>query len=246
MRYFLELAYHGGIYHGWQVQPNAITIQQVLNEALSTILRSEIETIGSGRTDTGVHATKQIAHFDHDQQLPENLIGKLNSLLPKGIAIYSCKPVKEDASARFEASSRSYIYKMNKQKDPFSDGLSYFYRISLDLKAMNDCCTVIKKWTDFESFSKVHTDVHTFNCKIIDARWEEDNEGYRFYVSANRFLRGMVRALVGTMILAGERKISVDDFQKILEAKDRKKAGRSVPAHGLYLSAVEYPEEIYL
>lgn len=247
MRYFLELSYHGGAYHGWQIQPNAITVQQVLNEALSTILRQTIETIGSGRTDTGVHASKQVVHFDIDQPITGlDLPHKLNSLLPKSMAIHSCRAVKEDVNARFEATSRSYVYKLNKHKNPFEEGLSYLYPRPLDLAAMNACCEVIKDWTDFESFSKVHTDVHTFDCTITDARWEEDNEGYRFYVSANRFLRGMVRALVGTMLLAGEGKLTPEGFVEILESKDRKKAGRSVPAQGLYLCAVDYPDEIYI
>ncbi len=246
MRYFLELSYDGTRYHGWQIQKNAITVQQVLDESLSKILRQPIATVGSGRTDTGVHALMQVAQFDAERAVSSNLVARLNSLLPKDIAVHSCRQVKEEAHARFDATLRSYVYKINGSKSPFEEGLSYHYSRDLDMNVMERCCEVLREWTDFESFSKVHTDVHTFVCRIFEARWEHQNDQLRFYVSANRFLRGMVRAMVGTMLLAGEGKISTEEFKKILESKDRKKAGRSVPACGLYLSEVTYPKEIYI
>lgn len=246
MRYFLELSYDGTCYHGWQIQDNAVSVQQVLNEALSKILRAEVSTVGSGRTDTGVHALVQVVHFEFDESLPENLPARLNSLLPKDMAVASCVQVTHEAHARFDATSRSYVYKIHQAKNPFLDGQSYLYTPKLDLDKMNDCSRLILDWIDFECFSKVHTDVRTFDCTISEARWEKKNDQIFFYVSANRFLRGMVRAMVGTLLLAGERKLSLSEFKNILESKDRKKAGRSVPACGLYLSEVKYPKEIYL
>lgn len=246
MRYFLEISYDGTAYHGWQYQNNAISIQQVLSEALSTILRSDVKIVGSGRTDAGVHASQQFAHFDFEKELLLDLCYRLNGYLPKDIAVHSLKEVHNDTNARFQAKSRSYIYRMHKSKSPFKTGRSFLFDRPLDLSLMNECCELIKNWEDFQSFSKVHTDVATFNCEIFEARWEESNDGFTFYVSANRFLRGMVRALVGTMLEVGEGKKSVEDFLQILKSKDRRQAGSSAPAHGLYLSRVEYPNEIYV
>lgn len=247
MRYFLEISYDGIAYHGWQIQNNASTVQQVLNEALSTILRQDISTIGSGRTDTGVHALNQVVHFDVS---PETKVGdlchKLNSLLPTDISANELRRVQEDANARFAAISRSYLYRIHRQKNPFLIHQSYLYNRALDLDMMNESCEIIKRWMDFESFSKIHTDVNHFNCEIFDAKWEEYNGEIHFHVSANRFLRGMIRAMVGTMLLVGEGKINLDTFEEILESRDRTKAGRSVPAHGLYLKDIIYPKDIYL
>ncbi|MEO9805501.1 MAG: tRNA pseudouridine(38-40) synthase TruA [Reichenbachiella sp.] len=247
MRYFVDISYDGSSYHGWQIQNNARTVQGVLNEALSTILRTDISSIGSGRTDTGVHAIMQMVHFDHEKEIDaDQLMAKLNSLLPKDIAINHLMRVKESASARFDAMSRGYVYKMHKHKSPFKEGQSYHFNQSLDLEQMNLCCDLIKKWEDFEAMSKVKTEVNNFNCEIFNANWEKHNDGTHFHVSANRFLRGMVRALVGTMLEVGQARMSISDFQKVLESKDRKKAGRSVPAHGLYLRDITYPKDIYL
>ena len=246
MRYFLTLSYHGGAYHGWQEQPNALTVQQVLNQAMRTILRTPIETIGSGRTDAGVHAQVQVVHFDIEQHLTKDVLRKLNSILPHDIAVHDLRRVNDDVSARYNATSRSYFYRIVKKKNPFEEGLAYQFSRPLDIEVMNECGRIAVYWTDFQSFSKVHTDVHTFDCSVTEARWTEYNEYYIFSVSANRFLRGMVRALVGTMMLAGEGKLTPLGFREILEARDRTRAGRSVPAHGLYLSDVKYPEEIYL
>ena len=245
-RYFLEISYIGTAYHGWQVQPNAVSIQEVLNNALSMKLRREINCTGSGRTDAGVHALMQVAHFDVENEINDliDFQHQLNSMLPRDISINSIFPVHESASARFDACSRSYIYRINQQKDPFHHGRSYLFDHQLDLKRMNAACQVILKWTDFQAFSRVRTDVNTFNCTISHAAWEQNNDKLTFSVTANRFLRSMVRTLVGTMLDIAEKKISLDDFQAILESKDRKKAGRSVPACGLYLSNIEFPEAI--
>ncbi|WP_420582485.1 tRNA pseudouridine(38-40) synthase TruA [Reichenbachiella sp.] len=247
MRYFIDISYDGTNYHGWQIQNNAKTVQGVLNEALSTILRADISTIGSGRTDTGVHAMMQMVHFDYENEFDENLlVAKLNSLLPTDISANSIQKVKEDVSARFEASSRAYIYKIHQHKSPFKQGQSYHFHQPLDLEAMNACCELVKKWKDFEAMSKVKTEVNNFNCEIFSAYWEKQNDEIHFHVSANRFLRGMVRALVGTMLDVGQGRMSIKEFQAVLESRDRKKAGRSVPAHGLYLRDIIYSEDIYL
>ena len=247
MRYFIDISYHGANYHGWQIQNNAKTVQGVLNEALSTILRAEISTIGSGRTDTGVHAIMQMVHFDHNQLIDTNhLVAKLNSLLPLDISANAIAQVKDEVSARFDAISRAYIYKIHQFKSPFKQGLSYHFNQDLDLTLMNQSCDLIKKWTDFEAMSKVKTEVNNFNCEIFEAFWEKQNDEIHFHVSANRFLRGMVRALVGTMFEVGLKRMSLEQFQTVLESRDRKKAGRSVPAHGLYLRDIIYPKEVYL
>ncbi|UXP33652.1 tRNA pseudouridine(38-40) synthase TruA [Reichenbachiella agarivorans] len=247
MRYFLDISYDGTAYHGWQIQNNASTVQQVLGEALSTILRQEVVTTGSGRTDKGVHAINQVVHFDLDPNIKtQSLIHKLNGLLPKDISANELRRVQDDAHARFSAVSRSYLYRMHTRKSPFLEGKSFLFTRHLDLEAMNLSCDIIKRWLDFESLSKVHTDVHTFNCEIFDAYWESHNDEINFHVSANRFLRGMIRAMVGTMILVGESKINLDTFEAILESKDRTKAGSCVPAHGLYLKDIIYPKEIYI
>ncbi len=247
MRYFVDISYDGTQYHGWQIQNNARTVQGVLNESLSTILRTDISTIGSGRTDTGVHATMQIVHFDFEKEIDGcQFIAKLNSLLPQDIAANQLRRVREGASARFEAVSRTYIYKIHKHKNPFKQGQSYHFNQPIDLKQMNVCCDLIKNWSDFEAMSKAKTEVNNFNCEVFEARWEKHNDETHFQVSANRFLRGMIRALVGTMLDVFQGRRTIEEFQCILESRDRKKAGRSVPAHGLYLWDIAYPKEIYL
>lgn len=247
MRYFINLSYDGTAYRGWQIQNNAQTVQGVLNQALSTILRTETSTIGSGRTDAGVHAEMQMVHFDFEEivDLPK-LVNRLNGLLPKDIAVRWIRPVKPSSNTRFDAQSRAYIYHIHQHKDPFKPMTSYLYHPRLDLDSMNECCAIILRWDDFEAMSKVKTEVNNFNCKIFRAKWEKQNEGVTFSVSANRFLRGMVRALVGTMIAVGEGSLTTQDFEEILKSNDRRKAGRSVPAHGLYLRDIVYLDTIYL
>ena len=247
MRYFIDLAYKGTDYHGWQVQNNVLSVQQVLNNVLSTILRSEIFTVGSGRTDAGVHASQQIAHFDTEVILdPEKHLFKFNSMLPADISIKSIHRVTDEAHARFDATKRSYEYKIGSAKNPFHDDLEYTFNAELDIDAMNEASQLLLGTNDFESFSKVHTEVNNFLCSISRAEWKLDNELLTFYVSANRFLRGMVRTMVGTLLDVGMSRTSLLEFNAIIKSKDRTKAGRAVPAKGLFLSEVIYPVEIYI
>lgn len=242
MRYFLKLSYKGTAYHGWQIQPNAQSVQEILQKAMTTVLRSEISVVAAGRTDTGVHAKVMFAHFDIDTLPYEKAICifKLNSLLPKDIAILSIIEVSEDAHARFDAKKRTYQYYINQLKNPFDSEGSWYFRHSLDIELMNQAASLLLEITDFESFSKVHTEVNNFNCKIVNALWEKKEDQLIFTISADRFLRNMVRAIVGTLINVGTHKITLEEFEAIIDSKKRSEAGFSVPAHGLYLSAVEY------
>ena len=247
MRYFLQLSYNGAGYCGWQVQPNGISVQQVLNEALQTLLGASAVCTGSGRTDTGVHARMQVAHFDADLHLAhEELLYKLNSILPKDIAVQSLKPVKNEAHARYDAMCRSYEYHIHRQKDPFREGFSYYFKPEVDTDAMNAAASLLLEWKDFQSFSKVKTDVKHYDCEVFEAVWKNQNDTLVFYVSANRFLRGMVRAMVGTLLQVGIKKLSIDGLRQILEKRDRRAAARNVPPEGLYLTKINYPEEIYI
>lgn len=242
MRYFLEFAYKGTNYHGWQYQPNATSVQETLTKALSTILKIEIELVGAGRTDSGVHAKQMFAHFDFDQEIDiPYLSHKLNSFLPKDIAILNLHKVHHEAHARFDATKRTYEYHIHTKKDAFESDDSWYNQNDLNLDKMNDACKILFNYIDFECFSKVHTDVNTFNCTIFEANWTKVNNQLVFTISADRFLRNMVRAIVGTMVNIGLEKVSLPDFIQIIESKDRNKAGFSVPAHGLYLTKVEYP-----
>ena len=247
MRYFLDISYNGTAYHGWQEQTNAISIQEMINNALSLILRRETKCVASGRTDTGVHALQQVVHFDVDKALNKaEFQYQLNAVLPDDIAVNTTREVQEGAHARFDAMKRSYRYFMHSRKNPFKKETSYFFPHHIDLGQIAQGCKIFEQWTDFESFSKVKTDVTNFNCQIFEARWEEVENGYIFCVSANRFLRGMVRAMVGTLLDIGTGKRTPDQLKLVLEQRDRKAAGRSVPPQGLFLSAVEYPEHIYI
>lgn len=247
VRYFLDIHYKGTNYSGWQIQKNANTVQAELNTALSTLLKSPIETLGSGRTDAGVHARQQIAHFDTDKiQETEGFIYKLNSLLPKDIAVRDLERVKAEAHARVDATSRSYRYFIHSRKEPFMANSSYFFHQKLNLDLINEAIEILKNQKNFESFSKVHTKVNNFNCDIFDANWELLANGYVFFIRANRFLRGMVRALVGTLLDVGTKRTSIDQLKEIVKSKNRSKAGRSVSPDGLYLDSVKYPENIYL
>jgi tRNA pseudouridine38-40 synthase len=247
MRYFLDISYKGTNYSGWQIQGNANTVQDELNKTLSTLLRTEIETMGSGRTDAGVHAHHQIAHFDTDKiKNTDKFIYKVNALLPKDIAINKLLPVKEDAHARFDADSRSYQYFIHTYKDAFNQNTSHFFSAELDFKPIHEAIELIKSWKDFEAFSKVHTEVNHFNCDIFEAHWEPTAVGYVLYIRANRFLRGMVRTIVGTLLDIGTGKTSVADLEEILKSNNRQKAGRALSPDGLYLHAITYPKDIYL
>lgn len=242
MRYFLEFAYKGTNYHGWQYQPNASSVQETLTKALSTILKCEIDLVGAGRTDTGVHAKQMFAHFDLDFEFETQVIlHKLNSFLPKDIAALAIYTVHHEAHARFDATKRTYEYHIHTRKDPFETDNSWYYHHNLNIDLMNQACKILFNYTDFECFSKVNTDVNTFNCTIFDANWKQENNQLIFTISADRFLRNMVRAIVGTMINVGLEKVSLHQFIQIIESKDRNQAGFSVPAHGLYLTKVDYP-----
>ena len=241
MRYFIQISYNGTNYHGWQQQPNASSVQETLNKALSTVLNRTIDCMGAGRTDTGVHATQMYAHFDCDElQNTTSIIHKLNSFLPKDIVVHNLIQVHNDAHARFDATKRTYEYHIHSFKNAFLQNKSWYFHQKLNVDLMNQACKILFNHTDFQCFSKVHTDVNTFDCKIYEAFWKEENANLIFTISADRFLRNMVRAIVGTMVNVGLEKITLDEFQTIIESKDRKKAGFSVPAHGLYLTEIKY------
>jgi tRNA pseudouridine38-40 synthase len=243
MRYFIECAYRGSNYSGWQIQINALTVQEVIEKALSTLLKQKIVITGSSRTDAGVHAQVQMAHFDVDEEINnlENLVYRVNKVLPFDISIQRIFTVADDYHSRFEAISRKYEYRISRKKNPFLRGLSYEFQGNLDIQLMNESCLILFKHIDFQCFSKINTDVLTFNCSILEAHWkEETNDLLVFHIKANRFLRGMVRAIVGTLLEVGLGKISVSDFEKIILSKNRKKAGWSVPAEGLFLMEVNY------
>ena len=246
MRYFIQLSYNGKDFHGWQNQPNAITVQEVIEDALTKLLRAPIEIVGAGRTDAGVHAQMMIAHFETDQTLNDNLVFKLNSFLPKSIAIQSIKAVKEDAHARFDALSRSYIYRISLVKDVFNFEQSYFFKNKLNVDEMNRAAKILFEYKDFQCFSRSNTDVKTYNCKMMHAQWSVDGDELIFEISADRFLRNMVRAIVGTMLDIGVGKMKVEALHNIIQSKDRSNAGASAPAHGLYLTNIEYPNTVYL
>lgn len=246
IRYFIELAYNGSKYHGWQIQPGAPTVQEELNKALSTLLREDISVIGAGRTDTGVHASFYVAHFEVEQQLvdPEKIVYKLNRLLGKDIAIYQLYQVHPDVHARFSALSRTYKYYIDKQKNPFTYAYAWKVFPLPEITRMNEACHILFEYTDFTSFSKLHTDVKTNYCTILEAHWEDTGSQLIFTIKANRFLRNMVRAIVGTMLEIGQGKLSINGFRKIIESKDRCSAGTSVPGHALFLYDIEYPKGI--
>ncbi|MFD0794765.1 tRNA pseudouridine(38-40) synthase TruA [Mucilaginibacter litoreus] len=242
-RYFIELSYAGTNYHGWQIQPNAITVQELLNKALSTLLRQPVETIGCGRTDTGVHATQYFAHFDMNimDHRPWTMDKKrLNALLPYDIAVKRIFEVHPDAHSRFDAVKRSYEYHIHFHKDPFLHNRSWLLRDMPNLQLMNQAAAMIMQYSDFSSFSKSNTQVKTNNCKIVNAEWQQTSTGIVFKISADRFLRNMVRAIVGTLMMVGRKEIGPEDVRTIIESKKRSNAGTSVPACGLYLTEVVY------
>ncbi|AWI26565.1 tRNA pseudouridine(38-40) synthase TruA [Flavobacterium pallidum] len=242
MRYFIEFSYNGTHYHGWQSQPNAMSVQEVLEKAMSVIFSQKIYLVAAGRTDTGVHAKKMYAHFDMGplESIPV-LVQKLNSYLPKDIAIADITKVHDDAHARFDAIKRTYEYHIFTKKNVFGNETGWHYELPLDVEAMNMAAAMLLDYTDFQCFSKVNTDVNTFNCKITEAYWHTENNALIFRISADRFLRNMVRAIVGTLVNIGRNKISVDSLKSIIESKDRSKAGFSVPAQGLFLTEIDYP-----
>ena len=247
-RYFIRFAYDGTAYCGWQVQPNGLSVQEVLTKALCTILRTEdIEIVAAGRTDAGVHARNMVAHFDVEDRLPAglDLVNKLNSLLPSDISVIEIREVKPEVHARFDALSRRYEYHLVLQKDVFRHPFAMRIYNPLDFDRMNEAAKILFEYSDFTSFSKLHTDVKTNNCKIMAARWEQREDEWIFVVEADRFLRNMVRAIVGTLLEVGRGKMTIDEFRQVIDAKNRCNAGSSVPAKGLFLVEVAYPENIY-
>jgi tRNA pseudouridine38-40 synthase len=248
MRYFIKFSYKGTNYHGWQIQPNDISVQSVLTDAMSLVFRFQVELTGAGRTDAGVHAVNMIAHFDLPFEIEDSskIVYRLNSLLPKDISIDSIFEVEESMHARFSAKSRTYKYYVSTKKSPFDDEFSARITFALDEEKMNEAAQTLFDYIDFTSFSKLHTDVKTNNCRIIQAGWKQEGDTWVFTVQADRFLRNMVRAIVGTLLEVGRGKLTIDGFRKVIEAKDRGKAGTSVPGHALYLVNVTYPEDIFI
>lgn len=247
-RYFIFISFKGTSYHGWQRQPGAVTVQEELEEALSTILREQISVTGAGRTDTGVHASSFCAHFDctrGDLSGNNNIITRLNNFLSKDISVNSIRDVLPDANARFSAVSRTYKYFITNRKDPFREDFSLLCRWDLDVQLMNETEGILRRYTDFTSFSKLHSDVKTNNCRIYEAKWENTDNVLVFKIKADRFLRNMVRAIVGTTIDVGRKKITLREFEDIILANDRCKAGKSAPAKGLFLTEIEYPNELF-
>lgn len=241
MRYFIELSYNGKNYHGWQIQPDAISVQEKINNALSTVYQKDIQIVGAGRTDTGVHASQMFAHFDIDKLVDDNLEFKLNSILPNDIFIKAIFLVDDEKHARFDALSRSYEYKIWLGRNPFLLDFSWqIHSQKPNVTLMNEAAKLLLDYEDFESFSKVKTNVHTFNCNVTEAFWVQKDNQLTFHISANRFLRNMVRAIVGTLLDVGLDKISISDFKNIIESKNRSNAGLSVPAKGLFLTQIKY------
>lgn len=247
MRYFFEITYNGTSYHGWQNQPNAISVQQVVEDCMTKVFRKKISITGSGRTDTGVHCVQQFFHADVEMAFDEQQwIAKLNSILPRFIGIRSISSVKPEASARYDALDRTYEYKITRVKDPIMVGHTYYFFRELDIPTMERATALLIGEHDFQCFSKVHTDVNNFICNIKQARWNQKGDLLVLTITANRFLRGMVRSIVGTLLDVGSKKITIKQFQDILKSKDRKQAGVNVPPEALYLVHVKYPKSIFI
>lgn len=241
MRYFIELSYKGTNYHGWQIQPEVNTVQEEITKAFETILQEKIQIVGAGRTDAGVHASQMFAHVDTLKALTHEHIHKLNTVLPNDIVIKSIKEVLEKKHARFDAISRSYEYRILIGRDPFLYDITWqLHQKKIQIEKMNEAAKILFQYNDFESFSKVKTDVKTFKCTIMKAAWKLEGNQLIFHIKANRFLRNMVRAIVGTLLDVGLEKKSVEDFRHIIESKKRSEAGLSVPAKGLFLTEVRY------
>ncbi|MCT4663821.1 MAG: tRNA pseudouridine(38-40) synthase TruA [Flavobacteriales bacterium] len=245
-RYFIRFAYNGTRYHGSQVQPDQISVQEEMEKCLSLLCKEKISLLFAGRTDAGVHAKEMWAHFDlQNSKVPEKWVYRMNQFLGKDIAVYEIIMARADAHARFDATERSYEYHISTQKNIFSQETSYFLKHKLDIDLMNKACEILKEYEDFEAFSRTHTDVKTFICNIQEAHWKFENSHYIFHITANRFLRNMVRAIVGTMLDIGKGKTSLETFRSIIESKNRSNAGSSAPAKGLFLTKVQYPTTIF-
>ena len=245
MRYFIYLSYDGARYHGWQIQPNGSSVQEVLGKALSTLLHESIEVTGAGRTDAGVNASLMVAHFDTEHTADDQLTYRLNKFLPQDIAIHKIVPVKPEAHARFSATSRTYHYYVITAKSPF-EPYAYRFPQPLDFDKMNEAAKALFDYIDFTSFSKLHTDVKTNNCRIMAAQWEQVSPiKWKFTITADRFLRNMVRAIVGTLLDVGRGVLTLEQFREIIEKKDRCSAGMSVPGNALFLADITYPEDLF-
>ncbi len=248
-RYFIFISFKGTVYHGWQLQPGKPTVQGVLDNALSVVLQEDIKTTGAGRTDSGVHARFFAAHFDSgssDLSLSDKRIFRLTHFLNQDVGILDIRKVRPDAHARFDAISRTYEYHITTVKDPFLTDYALYRHGKLDIEAMNSACTYLPEYTDFTSFSKLHSDTKTNDCNIFSAAWEKKGDLIIFSIRANRFLRNMVRAIVGTMLEIGTGRLQPVDIRSVIEAKDRQKAGKSVRPHGLYLTDIDYPDDIFI
>ena len=248
-RYFIFISYKGTAYHGWQIQPNSATVQKLIDHALSTILGETISVTGAGRTDTGVHALVFCAHFDTmypDLDKEKNMVFRLNRFLPKDVSVNRIRRVHDTANARFSALSRTYRYYISLEKDPFAEDSSWHIHGDLNTGLMNEAAGLLLNYSDFTSFSKLHTDVRTNNCKIYEAFWVHDGSQLVFTIKADRFLRNMVRAIVGSLADVGMGKKTIHGFEEIIRARDRRKAGFSAPAKGLFLAEIEYPDSIFL
>ena len=245
MRYFAELSYLGKHYHGWQIQPNAISVQEVVQKNLSILLRTSTEVIAAGRTDAGVHASQMLIHFDTTLELDSDVYCyKMNSLLPSDIVFYKIFKVQENAHARFHAIKRSYEYKILLGKSPFTTDTEWQINKKINIEAMNKAAKFLLDYTDFKCFSRSKTDVRTYNCDISRAEFIQNNNQLVFYISADRFLRNMVRAIVGTLYAVGIGKMQPEEIKEIINSKNRSNAGSSAPAHGLFLTEILYPENI--
>lgn len=248
MRYFIYLEFDGSAYSGWQIQPHSPSVQQTLEEALSLFLRQTVSVTGAGRTDAGVHAAQMVAHFDlNEPQDCDWMLNKLNGILPPDIAVHKIFPVKADAHARFDATARTYKYYVTLNKSAFNRNYSWFLPNEPDFEMMNRAAEILMKTVDFTSFSKLHTDTRTNDCHVTEAGWEKLSDGrWVFTITADRFLRNMVRAIVGTLMEVGRGKLTVDGFQRIIDSKDRCSAGDSAPAQGLFLYKIVYPDNLFV
>lgn len=247
MRYFIELSYNGKAYHGWQNQPNAISVQEVIENALSKLLNEPTMIVGAGRTDAGVHAKQMFAHFDTDVTFNRSdLMYKLNAFLPNDVVIRDLFPVTSEAHARFDAISRTYLYRIALEKNVFNFEATYNITQPLNIEAIKEATRILFDYKDFQCFSKSKTDVKTYYCTILSAEWEVIDDELQFTITADRFLRNMVRAIVGTLLNIGLGKMEIEDLHTIIKSKNRSEAGFSVPAHGLYLTKIDYPERIKL
>lgn len=247
-RYFILFSYDGAKYHGWQIQPNACTVQQALENALTLVMRIPCSVVGAGRTDTGVNAARMVAHIDFQEEVDTaQLVYKLNRVLPPDISVADIRRVRDDAHARFDAVARRYNYYVTTQKSPFTYRYAYRVPANIDFDAMNRAAAILYEYIDFTSFSKLHTDVKTNNCRVVYAAWRQlDAAHWVFEIEADRFLRNMVRAIVGTLLLVGRGKMTTEGFRDVIEQKRRCAAGDSAMGEALFLVDVKYPNDIYL